>query len=427
MAAALRIGVIGGSIAGCAAAVAGSRAGADVTVYERSEAELQDRGFGIVIPPQLHAELLGSGYLDAAMPTAPVGTRVWLTRQPGGRSVRELARQPSPVTPCNWGLLWRSLRGSAGAVRYLRGQPVTSVGRDGAGRAVITTARGEEPYDVVVGADGHASATRRLLAPGLRPEPAPYAVWRGAIPLGAPAGRPRELELLRDAWVTLGFPGGHGIFYLIPGGPRDGDGSTGPGNRLLAYAIYGRPPEGAEPGPYVHELAREHFPAAWADIVARGGRRAAVCHPVADAQAPRVARPPLLLAGDAAGVTRPHTATGAVKALQDALCLERVLREEPDVSAALERYADERTAAGAHLVELGRRMGRALVEETPDWPTIGQGEVDAWYRGVLAGTRHYLYEEARETGEPVGSASSATPRPGTDAGNGTGTGASAVR
>jgi 2-polyprenyl-6-methoxyphenol hydroxylase-like FAD-dependent oxidoreductase len=169
-------------------------------------------------------------------------------------------------------------------------------------------------------------------------------------------------------------------------------------NRLLAYAIYGRPPEGAVPGPYVHELAREHFPAAWADIVARGGRRAAVCHPVADVQAPRVARPPLLLAGDAAGVARPHTATGAVKALQDALCLERVLREGPeDIAMALERYADERTAEGAHLVELGRRMGRALVEETPDWPAMGQDEVDAWFRGVLAGTRHYLYEEAAAT------------------------------
>ncbi|NEE22778.1 hypothetical protein G3M58_92045, partial [Streptomyces sp. SID7499] len=54
-------------------------------------------------------------------------------------------------------------------------------------------------------------------------------------------------------------------------------------------------------------------------------------------------------------------------------------------------------------------------------------EVDAWFRGVLAGTRHYLYEEARETAEPIGSASSAARRPGTDAGTGTGTGASAVR
>ncbi|WP_237274237.1 hypothetical protein [Streptomyces globisporus] len=142
MAAALRIGVIGGSIAGCAAAVAGSRAGADVTVYERSGAELQDRGFGTVIPPPLHAELVGSGYLGPDMPTAPVGTRVWLTREPGGRSARELARQPSPVSPCNWGLLWRSLRASAGSVRYLRGQPVASVRADAAGRAVITSARG---------------------------------------------------------------------------------------------------------------------------------------------------------------------------------------------------------------------------------------------------------------------------------------------
>ncbi|SCD41503.1 MULTISPECIES: hypothetical protein [unclassified Streptomyces] len=91
-------------------------------------------------------------------------------------------------------------------------------------------------------------------------------------------------------------------------------------------------------------------------------------------------------------MSRPHTASGAVKALQDARCLERVLREGPTVGAALERYADERTAAGAHLVELGRRMGRAQVEETPDRAAMGQDDVDVWFRDVLAGTRHYLYE-----------------------------------
>ncbi|MFD9425050.1 MULTISPECIES: hypothetical protein [unclassified Streptomyces] len=76
---ALRIGVVVGSIAGCAMAVAGIRAGADVTVYERSDGELQDRGFGIVIPPPLHEELVAAGYLDAAMPTAPVASRIWVT------------------------------------------------------------------------------------------------------------------------------------------------------------------------------------------------------------------------------------------------------------------------------------------------------------------------------------------------------------
>ncbi|MFD3855267.1 monooxygenase, partial [Streptomyces cyaneofuscatus] len=287
-AAALRIGVIGVSIAGRAAA-AGFRAGADVTVYERSGAELQDRGFGIVIPPPLHRELVESGYLDAEMETAPVARRVWLTRETGGRSTRELARQSSPVTPCNWGLLWRSLHTSAGAVRYLRGEPVTSVGTAPDGRAVITTARGEERYDIVVGADGHASRTRQLLAPGLLPEPAGYLVWRGAFPLSAPADHPRELELLRGAWATLGFPGGHGIFYLIPDGSRH----PGTGDRLLAYAVYGRPPAspvaGADPGPYVRELAEERFPAAWAEIVGHSTHRTTACHPMADVQVPRAA------------------------------------------------------------------------------------------------------------------------------------------
>ncbi|NEC23474.1 FAD-dependent monooxygenase, partial [Streptomyces parvus] len=123
---------------------------------------------------------------------------------------------------------------------------------------------------------------------------------------------------------------------------------------------------------------------------------------------------PLLLAGDAAGVTRPHTATGAVKALQDALCLERVLREGPDPATALERYADERTAAGARLVELGRRMGRALVEEVPDWPTMGQDEVDVWFRGVLAGTWHYLCEEPGESAGPAASTAPAGPEASVD-------------
>lgn len=299
---ALRIGVVGGSIAGCAMAVAGIRAGADVTVYERSDGELQDRGFGIVIPPPLHEELVAAGYLDAAMPTAPVASRIWVTRQPGRYSGREFARQASAVTPCNWGLLWRSLRANTGGARYLRGRPVTGVGHAPSGRAVIRTADGEELYDIVVGADGHESPTRQLLAPGLRPTPAGYRVWRGTIALSTLAGHRRELELLREAWVTLCFRGGHGIFYLIPAGSGGVTRRGESRDRLLAYAIYGRPPaSGVDVGTYVRDIADEHFPAAWADIVARGEHVAMACHPVVDIQVPRTARSPFLLAGDAAG------------------------------------------------------------------------------------------------------------------------------
>ncbi|MET7367445.1 FAD-dependent monooxygenase [Streptomyces sp. NPDC005566] len=391
----LRMGVVGGSIAGCAMAIAGSRAGADVTVYERSTGDLQDRGLGIVIPPPLHGQLVSTGYLDAAMPTAPVATRVWLTRQPGQRAAREFARQPSPVTPCNWGLLWRALRANADTARYHRGRPVTSVERTASGHALVRTAGAEESYDIVVGADGHRSLTRHALAPGLSPSPAGYTVWRGALPLSALDGHQRQLELLRGAWITIGYPGGHGIFYLIPRG-----GGAGPDERLLAYAVYAKPPV-PEPGDpqelasYVREIADEHFPSEWADIVARGEHTSMVCHPVTDLHAPRSADPPFLLAGDAAGVTRPHTASGAVKALQDALCLEEALRGSSSPAEALRHYARERTAEGARLMELGRRLGGAQVERTPDWTAMDQEAVDTWCRATLAGSSSYLYGGVR--------------------------------
>ncbi|GGV83513.1 hypothetical protein GCM10015535_26760 [Streptomyces gelaticus] len=184
--------MVGGSIAGCAMAIAGARAGADVTVHERSDGTLQDRGFGIVIPPPLHQELVAGGYLGADMPTAPVATRVWLARAPGRRTARELARQQAPVAACNWGLLWRALRANAQGGTYHRGRPVGSVGRAASGGALIRTADGEREYDIVVGADGHRSVTRELLAPGVRPVPAGYLVWRGTIPATALSERSAE-------------------------------------------------------------------------------------------------------------------------------------------------------------------------------------------------------------------------------------------
>ncbi|WP_328512170.1 FAD-dependent monooxygenase [Streptomyces sp. NBC_00376] len=407
----LRIGVVGGSIAGCAMAIAGARAGADVTVHERSDGELQDRGFGIVIPPPLHRELVDGGYLGADMPTIPVATRVWLARAPGRRSARELARQQAPVAPCNWGLLWRALRANAGGCTYHRGHPVASVGRTASGGAVIRTADGEREYGIVVGADGHRSVTRELVAPEVRPVPAGYLVWRGTIPTSALRDHPKQLELLESAWVTLGFPGGHGVFYLIPGAAA--------GSRLLAYAIYASPPAeahavhasppaadsatGTAPdapvrAAYVRHIAEEHFPAEWADIVARGEHSSQALHPVADFVVPRAAEPPFLLAGDAASVTRPHTASGAVKALQDALCLERSLRASASAVEALHRYADERSAEGARLVGLGRRLGRAFVENAPDWPAMGPAEVEALSRAALDGDDSYLYGSVQRQG-----------------------------
>jgi hypothetical protein len=65
--------------------------------------------------------------------------------------------------------------------------------------------------------------------------------------------------------------------------------------------------------------------------------------------------------------------------------------EWPDLLAA---YDTERTAAGVSLVHLGRRLGRDLVEHTPDWGTMTAGDFEAWTKRTLSGERLYFYGNA---------------------------------
>ncbi len=102
----------------------------------------------------------------------------------------------------------------------------------------------------------------------------------------------------------------------------------------------------------------------------------------------------VMLIGDAGTVTRPHTGSGATKALQDALCLARLGQEHDEWPDLLAAYDAERTAAGVSLVRLGRRLGRDLVEHTPDWGTMTAADFDAWTRQTLSGERLYFYGNA---------------------------------
>ena len=65
----MRIGIIGGSIAGCSAAIALSRAGHEVVVFERSASELKGRGAGIATSSNVLQSLKDDNFLDADIPS----------------------------------------------------------------------------------------------------------------------------------------------------------------------------------------------------------------------------------------------------------------------------------------------------------------------------------------------------------------------
>ena len=82
-----RIGIVGGSIAGCAAALAARRAGFEATVFERS-ADLRDRGLGVAMPVTTYEDLTAAGYLDPGLPVHRV------TPRPGQATAHCLADEP---------------------------------------------------------------------------------------------------------------------------------------------------------------------------------------------------------------------------------------------------------------------------------------------------------------------------------------------
>lgn len=394
-----RVAIVGGSIAGCAAALAAYRGGADeITVYERATGRLADRGVGLAVHNSRYAELDSAGYLDADMPWVQLERRRWYVRDGSavGPLGHEIGAMAFPFRTYNWGPLWRELRGRVPeSVVFRSGVTVDEV-RPGAEDVEVVTADGAERVDLVVGADGYRSAVRAAAFSSVRPAYAGYLAWRGAFP----ADRLADPELWAEedcAYVV--FPGGHVIVYRIP---------DGVGGHRVNWVLYTAPPPDLDlglgldlgitaptslsPGGLTEALAShltyvcdELLPPYWGDLVRTTTPDELFLQPMYDFTAPRYTTGRVLLMGDAATVARPHTGAGAVKALQDATVLESAFATATTWADALDTYDTDRSVAGAAMVDLGRRLGRALVEETPPWRSMDRTALETWWKQADGG------------------------------------------
>jgi 2-polyprenyl-6-methoxyphenol hydroxylase-like FAD-dependent oxidoreductase len=92
----MRVGIIGGSIAGCATATLLHRAGHNVIVFERSESDLVSRGAGIGTPTALWQDMVARGLIDESLPAFRVGSLRFVTRGSGTGQQRWLGDVQPP-------------------------------------------------------------------------------------------------------------------------------------------------------------------------------------------------------------------------------------------------------------------------------------------------------------------------------------------
>ncbi len=364
-----RVAVVGGSLGGLTAALLLRELGLDVTVYERSGAELEQRGAGIGFLPASYRYLHDRAHAD--LDEISISTRYIRYLDRHGRVIHE---QDQPYRFSNWNTVYRSLLRCFGRDRYLLGRECVDI-RSGDSNVCRIQARGEEvEVDLLVCADGVGSRARACLLPEVRAQYAGYVAWRGLVPERELAEKAKPLL---DAITYHVYANSHILVYPIPGF----DGSVRPGERLINFVWYRNYLQGGDLADLMtdgegvlHEVSlppgaarREHveemravaaarLPARIAEVVLAVARP--FVQPILDVEVPRMAFGRVCLVGDAAFVVRPHAAAGTAKAAADAWELARALQEQPDVESALKAWEPGQLALGNSLLERTRRIGR---------------------------------------------------------------------
>jgi 2-polyprenyl-6-methoxyphenol hydroxylase-like FAD-dependent oxidoreductase len=395
----LKVGIVGGSIAGCTVAIELMRAGCDVTLFERTGDELKDRGAGIGVPTSILDTLIRRDLVDSDTPYfAGRGfTRLW--RTPQAQRFGYLAwDQPADLALLNWGVLYRNLRKRVPDDVYQAEHRVAGLRVLTHDQVGVELADGTVPgFDLVVCADGYTSLGRRMLFPDVTIEYAGYVLWRGVLS----EREMTETTPLQSGVHSPGYPGGHGIFYFVPGP----DGSAKSGERMVNWGMYvpvevnsleqfftdkqGHPHEGSlPPGGMAStteaELKRKasiRLPGFYDEIVQASQNTFG--YAIYDCHVPAYRKGRICLAGDAGAFARPHTAAGALKSINDAIGLGDAIKEHNSLDEALTAWDAVRTQTNNKLVTYGNQLGRALVKEIPDWSTMDPISMQKWFSSIV--------------------------------------------
>ena len=376
--------IVGGSLAGLFAGNLLRRIGWDVDIFERSPHDLDSRGGGIVLQPEV-VEVFRRAEVDLQAIELGVRSAYRVVFRPDG-SIQ--SKRFAPQTQTSWSLIYTTLKAAFGDRNYRQAKTLVKVDQD-LGRVIAQFEDGtRESGDLLIGADGGNSIVRQQFWPNVRSTYAGYLAWRGLLPEDAmpPAAR----EALHGDFGFANNRGSHILGYLVPGEHND----VGPSRRLYNWVWYrvaderllgeimtdrnglargNAIPEGLLADKWIanlHSEAESLLPLPFRQVIEATTQPFAQA--IRDLALDHIVDGRVVIIGDAAAIPRPHTAASTSKAAANALALAAELKAFPDdIPAAVARWEPGQVALGKQLRQQGSQIGDYLLFNKPPVATIG--------------------------------------------------------
>jgi FAD-dependent urate hydroxylase len=351
--------IIGGGVAGPVTAMALQRAGIDAVVYEAYPPSTEDVGSYLTVATNgldaLRAIGADGPVLEAGFPT-PVNVLLSGTGRRLG-TVSNGGRLPDGTTAhtIKRARLYRALQQQAAGrgIPFEFGRRLVDAGAGPQGGVVARFEDGTEATgDLLVGADGVHSATRRLIDPA-----APGGRYVGLVNFGgytpeaAAGAEPGAWHMIFGRRAFFGYvvdPAGGTVWFAnVPRAQvsrAERDATTAEQWRRQLVELF----------------ASDRGPAS--DLVAAGRLELAADNTHDLPQVPTWHKGPMIVIGDAAHAPSPTSGQGASMAAEDAVVLARCLRDLPDIPRAFAAYERLRRARVERIVARGARAGSAKTQ-----------------------------------------------------------------